>query len=393
MARRFLLREGGLTGPVLPGYKGFGIDNNGFLTIISNDGTFSTILLSSESSTNNGVLTLNGTEQNATVESNLTFDGNTLSLQGNLRLNVDTSWNVQLKTRKDISWLDITDSLDTVYHRWFEDRYYVGNSTTYLQKGSGGNNIVIMNGNLGIGIQSPSFAIDALGTIRAGLSSGKISISNDNINGNITNSSGSFLFFTPNSTNYIWHINNVEQMRLNQLGNLGIGINNPVEKIEVNGKSKASEFIATNGAFRSSTRPDFLLLFQSDRNLVLYDNGAPIWSSGTGISDIRTKTDIRDLESVLSDINQLSVIKFKYKPELDLGDDDHIGLIAQEVVEKFPSVVYYDENSDRYLLNYEKLTPILLKCIKEQQEEITELKTKVQTLESDIQLIKTHLGL
>lgn len=85
------------------------------------------------------------------------FNPNSISgSQSGIRFNTGGPlWDVQLKTRQNISWLDLTDAVDTVYQRWIEDKYYVGNSTTYLQKGTGGNNIALLNGNLGIGATDP----------------------------------------------------------------------------------------------------------------------------------------------------------------------------------------------------------------------------------------------
>ena len=43
-------------------------------------------MLSLTGTTDNGLITLNGTAPNATVESNLTFDGTTLNITGNLNV-------------------------------------------------------------------------------------------------------------------------------------------------------------------------------------------------------------------------------------------------------------------------------------------------------------------
>jgi hypothetical protein len=138
--------------------------------------------------------------------------------------------------------------------------------------------------------------------------------------------------------------------------------------------------MAQTGAFVSGQRAGYYLLLQSDRNMVLYDNGSPIWATGTGVSDIRTKTNIVPLEEVLPTLIELSTIRFNYKPELDMGNEQHIGLVAQEIEKYFPDFVYHDTKSDRYLVYYDKLTIVLLKGMQEQQEQIDTLKADIQKI-------------
>ena len=175
-----------------------------------------------------------------------------------------------------------------------------------------------------------------------------------------------------------------EKVVIQQDGSVGIGTPSPVQKLDVNGNIRSQ-----TGAFVSGQRADFYLLLQSDRNMVLYDNGAAVWQSGTGVSDIRTKTNIRPLEEVLPTLKTLSAIRFNYKKELDMGDEEHIGVIAQEIKEHFPDFVYHDEKSDRYLVFYDKLTTVLLKGIQEQQAQIEGLKATNSTLQLENDRIKS----
>jgi hypothetical protein len=117
--------------------------------------------------------------------------------------------------------------------------------------------------------------------------------------------------------------------------------------------------------------------------MVLYDNNAAVWQSGTAVSDIRTKTNVVPLEEVLPTLMKLSAIRFNYKPELDMGNEQHIGVIAQEILKYFPDFVYHDEKSDRYLVYYDKLTTVLLKGMQEQQEQINALKLESNSLKSE----------
>jgi hypothetical protein len=175
-----------------------------------------------------------------------------------------------------------------------------------------------------------------------------------------------------------------EKVVIQQDGSVGIGTPSPLQKFDVIGNIRSS-----TGAFVSGQRAGYYLLLQSDRNMVLYDNFAPVWQSGTAVSDIRTKTNVVPLEEVLPTLMKLSAIRFNYKPELDMGNDQHIGVIAQEILKYFPDFVYHDTKSDRYLVYYDKLTTVLLKGMQEQQEQIEGLKATNSTLQLENDRIKS----
>lgn len=176
----------------------------------------------------------------------------------------------------------------------------------------------------------------------------------------------------------------------------------PQMYLGTNGVVTANEFISRWGVFRSEQRADFRLVLQNDRNMVLYDGGA-IWSTNTSVSDIRTKKNIRPLEEVLPTLLGLSAIRFEYKEELNLGDEEHIGVIAQEILQHYPDMVYHDTVSDRYIVHYEKLSTVLLKGIQElyrenekllanqnkmsaKLEELTEMKAELVRIKSILKI-------
>ena len=110
-------------------------------------------------------------------------------------------------------------------------------------------------------------------------------------------------------------------------------------------------------------------------------------------SDIRLKTNIQPIENCIEKIQRLSGIYFT--PNLlakQYGyheDKRNIGLIAQQVEPHIPEVITiapFDQNSQgesksghRYLaIKYEKLVPIIVQAIKEQQIEISKLLSKIK---------------
>ena len=57
---------------------------------------------------------------------------------------------------------------------------------------------------------------------------------------------------------------------------------------------------------------------------------------------------------------------------IDSPEKEHIGLIAQEVQEVLPEVVY--ESNDKLAVAYGNIVAVLIEAIKELQEEIDALK-------------------
>ena len=104
-------------------------------------------------------------------------------------------------------------------------------------------------------------------------------------------------------------------------------------------------------------------------------------------SDIRLKKDIETLTNMLDKINNIRAVKFRFKDENI--DRVHYGVIAQEIMEHFKDVVYYD-STDEYSVNYQELTAAISICgikelhalVKSQQAKIEELESRIKELES-----------
>lgn len=102
------------------------------------------------------------------------------------------------------------------------------------------------------------------------------------------------------------------------------------------------------------------------------------------VSDIRLKTDIRTLDDpVLPKLRELRPVKY-YPLDLDGtvvdGAKELIGLIAQEVSHVYPHLVpgYDPDDLERYIsVDYAKLTPLLIKAIRELEDKILEIESKI----------------
>jgi len=102
-------------------------------------------------------------------------------------------------------------------------------------------------------------------------------------------------------------------------------------------------------------------------------------------SDRRLKENVRPFENARDLIKDINVHRFNYIGK----DDDLIGVIAQEVEETLPQLVYElidtDSEEVRKAVRYDHLSAVLLKAVKEQDEEIKELQEMVRKLMEKIQ--------
>ena len=113
--------------------------------------------------------------------------------------------------------------------------------------------------------------------------------------------------------------------------------------------------------------------------------GRAIAFAWTIYSDRRVKQEVKPLHYGLQEILQLEPVKYKHfnstfeNQELKLSEtyNNDIGFLAQDVHTIIEEIVEKPENENNALwsMNYEKLTPVLVKAIQEQQKIIEELKT------------------
>jgi hypothetical protein len=188
-------------------------------------------------------------------------------------------------------------------------------------------------------------------------------------------------------------------------GNVGISNTAPGHKLTVNGNiATSNSFILLTSAnpavapfpnirsddprgvsiqFGNSTNLSYNWVFQGDRNVVLYDDGTPVYNTGTAISDRRHKIDITPTSlSGIGKVSELQVVDFKWKPDSPMHDGGfvHTGFIAQDV-----DVTYNDAVKvigGTYLLHKEELVPLVVKAIQELQQQIEELKGRITALEN-----------
>ena len=115
--------------------------------------------------------------------------------------------------------------------------------------------------------------------------------------------------------------------------------------------------------------------------MVLTESELTVTGEVVSTSDIRTKTDIQNLESCLDKVLRLRPVSYK---RIDLPTDKtHVGLIAQEVQEVYPEVVN-ERPDDGYLgVAYQQLVPALIGAIQELKSEVDSLRNEVRELKGE----------
>ncbi len=155
---------------------------------------------------------------------------------------------------------------------------------------------------------------------------------------------------------------------LNITGNMGIGTKEPMSRLDVNGNLSAEIIYArTVRAAR----------FQGDGS---YLSGI---AGKEDLSDKRLKTVLKPLKEVQSRINEIQAVYYKWNDHekvKDLSKESQIGLIADEVEAVFPELISKDNDGFKQM-EYGKLTAVLLEVVKEQGQNIAELKERIVKLE------------
>jgi len=100
-------------------------------------------------------------------------------------------------------------------------------------------------------------------------------------------------------------------------------------------------------------------------------------------SDSRLKTNKSILKDSLQKISLLNGYEFDWIPMKGIHENEghDIGIIAQEVATVIPEIVTTRDNG--YMaVRYEKIVPLLIEAIKDQQKQIEDLKNEIKNLKN-----------
>jgi hypothetical protein len=157
-------------------------------------------------------------------------------------------------------------------------------------------------------------------------------------------------------------------------GDLGIGTTSPSVELDVDG----------NARFRS--------IGSGASAGALHYTSTGVLTTNT--SDVRLKTNLQPLENTLNKLLDINTYTFNWINETDRVD---LGMIAQEVEEIFPRLVFTNPVDGYKGIHYDKFSSILTKAIQEQQaiieyqsNEIEQLKTLITELSNRLQILENN---
>lgn len=194
-------------------------------------------------------------------------------------------------------------------------------------------------------------------------------------------------------------------MQIESNGNVGIGaVPSTTDKLRVNGRIRfgSVEFFEDGGGFVTTSSGSIVPEVNNARDL---GNATFRWDdvfATNGViqtSDRRDKTNITDMDYGLEEVMDLRPVTYDWKMQPEKGTQ--VGLIAQEVNEILPNIVYdpaedmnlneeglmvpVEVNEDsRMGINYALMTPVLVKAIQEQQGQIEEQKALIEELQQQL---------
>jgi len=196
--------------------------------------------------------------------------------------------------------------------------------------------------------------------------------------------------------------NATEKMKIDSAGHVGINETNPSTELHLgtcpdaraitfdqsgrfngignyfssNATDSRIDFFLSSGATDGTTNQEFAMYssgnFHADADVIAY-------STSVG-SDIKLKKNVKDISYGLNDVLKMRAVEFDWK-EKRQGKHD-IGFIAQEIEKIIPEVVQEvntlkTDGDTHKVVDYAKLTSVLIKAIQEQQQQINELKEKL----------------
>jgi hypothetical protein len=309
------------------------------------------------------------------------------------RLRIDTSGNIGIGTTSPGAKLNVNSGTTNTmahFHSTDDNGFielkdddttgYIGVQNDYLYIGGAPStntqNLVINDGtgNVGIGDTSPVSKLTVGGQVTAtagAVSAPTYAFDNDTDTGMSRP--------TTNAINFC--IGGSEKIRIDSSGRLLVGntgsLGNACNIFMYASPTKTS--IETQNTTTGAT--NYAMTFRSNGGteigFINVTNTGTTYDTG---SDYRLKENITPIENGLDRLNNLNPVKFNWKSDGTSSE----GFIAHEVQEIFSDAVSGEKDAEMMQgMDYGRITPLLVKAIQEQQEQIEQLKTEIQTLKGE----------
>ena len=104
------------------------------------------------------------------------------------------------------------------------------------------------------------------------------------------------------------------------------------------------------------------------------------------------KENVKPIENALDKITKLRGVTFNWKDKKKYNNRTNIGIVAQEIEETIPEVVFSEEGENgTKSVAYNKLTAVLIEAVKELKAENDNLKTENDLLEKRLSMVEERL--
>jgi hypothetical protein len=120
-------------------------------------------------------------------------------------------------------------------------------------------------------------------------------------------------------------------------------------------------------------------------NTVLINSAGQL---GVLVSSARYKQDIEPLAAQSAKVQELRPVRFHYKSEP--SGPVQYGLIAEEVAQVYPELVTRDADGEIEGVRYEALTPLLLKEVQGQHQQLTAQAQQLQMVSQQVAELKAQ---